>query len=213
MADGPALRALLERSRSLGFLGPGDVDVHVRHALGFATAVRAAPVRAVDLGSGGGVPGLVLAAAVWPDTAWTLLDAGERRCRFLEEAVVRLGLTARVDVLHARAEAAGRMPAQRGQADLIVARSFGPPAVTAECAAGLLRVGGELVVSEPPSGSGDRWPADGLATLGMERLPPTTSPTFHFVTIAQRRPCPDAYPRPIGRPAKRPLFSDGRSPG
>ena len=49
----------------------------------------------------------------------------------------------------------------------MTARSFGPPAATAECAAPLLAVGGLLVVSEPPDGP-DRWPADALAALGLE---------------------------------------------
>lgn len=140
----------LERSQRLGFLGPAPVDAHLAHARGFAVAVEAPPTRFLDLGSGGGVPGLVL-AELWPGAQAVLLEAGERRCGFLREAVGRLGLDGRVAVVRQRAEEAGRSPTWRGGFDLVVARSFGPPAVTAECAAPFLRVGGRLVVSEPPA--------------------------------------------------------------
>jgi hypothetical protein len=110
------------------------------------------PVRALDLGSGGGLPGLVLVSA-WPTTDWCLLDANQRRTEFLQEAVDELGLAGRVTVRRGRAEDLAHDPSLRGTFDLVVARSFGKPAVTAECAAGFLAVGGSLVVSEPPASS------------------------------------------------------------
>ena len=63
-----SLVAILEESRALGFLGPGPVEGHLPHSLAFAAAVEDPPARAVDLGAGGGLPGLVLAALIWPDT-------------------------------------------------------------------------------------------------------------------------------------------------
>ena len=202
-ADG--LRAVLERSRRLGFLGPGSVRVQEDHALGFALGPAiTAPTRMVDLGSGGGVPGLVLAAR-WPEAQIILLDAAERRCAFLTEAVADLGWQARVRVVRARAEEAGRDPELRAAADLVVARGFGPPAVTAECAAPLLTEGGRLVVSEPPDVDADRWPEEGLATLGLISEAEWREP-FHYRSFHQGRPCPEIYPRRTGVPAKRPLF-------
>ena len=202
-ADG--LRAVLERSRRLGFLGPGSVRVKEEHALGFALGPAiTAPNRMVDLGSGGGVPGLVLAAR-WPEAQVVLLDAPERRCAFLTEAVADLGWQARVRVVRARAEQAGRDPELRAAADLVVARGFGPPAVTAECAAPLLAEGGRLVVSEPPDVDADRWPQEGLAKLGLTSEAEWREP-FHYRSFHQERPCPEIYPRRTGVPAKRPLF-------
>jgi len=202
-ADG--LRAVLERSRRLGFLGPGSVRVQEDHALGFALGPAiTAPTRMVDLGSGGGVPGLVLAAR-WPEAQVILLDAAERRCAFLTEAVADLGWQARVRVVRARAEEAGRDPELRAAADLVVARGFGPPAVTAECAAPLLAQGGRLVVSEPPDVDADRWPEEGLAKLGLTSEAEWPDP-YHYRSFHQERPCPETYPRPTGVPAKRPLF-------
>jgi len=202
-----ALDAVLERSRELGYLGPGPVAGHVEHARGFATVAEAEPGRLLDLGSGGGVPGLIL-AELWPNAAVTLLDAGQRRCQFLVEAVEELGWADRVDVVRARAEDAGRRPALRATFDLVVSRGFGPPAVTAECGAPFLRLGGRLVVSEPPTESREhqaRWPAAGLAELGLAPAAAWRKP-FHYQAFVLERPCPDRYPRRVGVPAKRPLF-------
>jgi 16S rRNA (guanine527-N7)-methyltransferase len=181
------------------------VEDHIEHALGFARAVGDdIPSRALDLGSGGGVPGLVL-AVTWPESAWVLLDGQARRVAFLARAITRLGLADRVEALHARAEEAGRDPDLRGAFDLVTSRSFGAPPVVAECAAPLLRVGGRLVVSEPPESSGERWPAAPLADLGLvnER---TIGGAATYTVLRQASPAPERYPRRPGIPERRPLF-------
>lgn len=195
------LRAQLERARTLGFLGPGPVQRHVEHATGFLRALEATRGTVIDLGSGGGVPGLIIGVAR-PDLTLVLVDASAARCRFLEGAVDQLALHA--TVVEGRAELIGR-GSRRGTAAAVVARSFGSPAVTAECAAPLLRVGGLLVVSEPPAPDPSRWPADGLAPLGMEVGP--RSPGSPFVQVLRQVvPCPAGFPRRDGLPTKRPLF-------
>ena len=225
MSAAATLDDVLERSRSLGFLGPGSVRVQVDHALGFAAgptgAAGAAPRRVLDLGSGGGVPGLVL-AHVWRDAEMVLLDAGARRVDFLDSAVAELGLGHRVRVVRGRAEAAGRDPGLRSRFDTVVARGFGPPGVTAECGAPLLEVGGSLLVSDPPvqaeggprpddgsvvgaRGAGERWPAAGLDLLGLVAGRTWATP-YHYRSMVLARPCPERYPRRDGVPAKRPLF-------
>jgi 16S rRNA (guanine527-N7)-methyltransferase len=201
-----ALTEELERSQQLGFLGPGPVADQIRHAAGFAAGLDAPPRRFLDLGSGGGVPGLVLATVTWPESTAVLLDSMERRCTYLREAVDRLGIGDRVGVVRARAEEAGREPALRATFDAVVVRSFGAPAVTAECAAPFLAVGGTVVVSEPPADqAGDRWPADGLAQLGLRPAQAWTVPQ-HFRALVQVEACGERYPRRVGVPAKRPLF-------
>lgn len=199
---GDALDAVLERSRALGFLGPGAASAQRHHAEAFVAVLPEAPAVAVDLGSGGGVPGLVLAAAL-PQIRWVLVDAMSKRTAFLTEAVAELGWGERVEVVTGRAEEFAR--ARRGTVDLVVARSFGPPAVTAECSAPLLRQGGMLVVSEPPGSNGVRWPADGLAELGLALVDVVSGPPT-FVRLRAAEPCPQQYPRRNGVPAKRPLF-------
>jgi 16S rRNA (guanine527-N7)-methyltransferase len=205
---------LLGRAQERGFVGPGTLDAHVDRALDLMVVldqefIRWAVdggeprLRALDLGSGGGLPGLPLALAL-PETRWVLLDGSTTRAAFLTDEVNRLGLQDRVDVVADRAEVAGR-GALRASFDLVVSRSFGAPAVTVECAAPLLRVGGKLVVAEPPGGQPDRWPAEGLARLGMVLGGRESQPTAVQVMI-QSTFCPDAYPRRTGVPSRRPLF-------
>jgi 16S rRNA (guanine527-N7)-methyltransferase len=137
-----------------------------------------------------------------PDLRLVLLDAMEKRTALLNDAVAAMGVTDRVRVVTGRAELLGRDPDLRGAADAVTARSFGPPAATAECAAPLLQVGGLLVVSEPPTGP-DRWPVDHLAQLGLE---PSDVTVDGMKLLRQMSLCPDQYPRRDGLPAKRPLF-------
>ncbi len=196
-----SLLAQLERARALGFLGPGPVAGHIEHATGFLTALHEVSGTVVDLGSGGGVPGLIIGVAR-PDLTVVLVEATAKRVRFLENAAATLALDSQV--VEARAEVVGHS-AMRGTVDAVVARSFGSPAATAECAAPLLRLGGVLVVSEPPVPDPGRWPSAGLAQLGMAVGP--RSDRFPVVQVLhQDAACPATFPRRVGQPAKRPLF-------
>lgn len=195
---------LLASARQQHFLGPGDIQAHVDHSLAFAALVPTPPERAIDLGSGAGVPGIVL-ALLWPASTWTFIDANVRRTEFLRHAVASLHLDDRVEVLTARAEIVGRDPAWRGGVDLVVARGFGPPAVTAECAAPFLRTDGAVVVAEPPGGDPKRWPTAGLELLGLATAGVAATPVA-LQRLRQVAPCPERYPRRVGIPAKRPLF-------
>ena len=150
-----ALLEQLERARALGFLGPGPVTSHVAHAPGVHRRRCASATVGWSIWAAAGECRGWWSALARPDLEVVLVDAMAKRCRFLESAVAALGIS--VTVVEGRAEVVGRGPL-RGSADAVLARSFGPPAVTAECAAPLLRVGGVLIVSEPPEAT-DRWPA------------------------------------------------------
>lgn len=182
------------------------VEDQIRHSLGMVAGRRTEPLAVADLGSGGGVPGLVLARLVWPNATWRLIECGVRRAAFLNEAVASLGLSPRVEVFACRAEEVGRDASMRGSHDVVLARSFGPPAVTAECAAPLLVEGGRILVSEPP-GELDRrrWPAAGLAMLDLVVESAQSAPV-HVVVLRSTASCADRYPRRVGIPSKRPLF-------
>jgi 16S rRNA (guanine527-N7)-methyltransferase len=195
-----ALLRVLARSRDLGFLGPGPVEAHVEHARAYLPALPAAGT-VVDLGTGGGVPGLPL--AVWrPDLHWVLVDVMAKRIAFVRSAVAELGVD--VEVLEGRAEelAADR----RGMADAVVARSLAAPGIAAEYAAPFLKVGGRAVIAEPPGGSADRWPDAGLAELGMRCGQVLGSDTATLQVLEQFAACPPRFPRRTGVAAKRPLF-------
>lgn len=196
----------LEESRARGFLSPQPIDHQISHAEGFATAWASQrdspPAAFLDLGSGGGLPGLVL-AEYWA-TAATLLDAMEKRTVFLQEVLGWPGAPTAVTVRRGRAEELAREPGLEGHFDLVTARSFAPPAVTAECAVRYLRSGGLLLVSEPPEDLG-RWPEAPLAALGLA-VGPRLSAGAGFRVLEKVGPTPPVYPRKSGLPGKRPLF-------
>lgn len=206
------LLRLLAEARRLGFLGPGPIQEHVGHTTGFVGAVASPSGSVLDLGSGGGVPGLVLAALYWTDAVWVLLDANRRRTEFVSTAIDRLGLGDRVRVVQARAEDAGRAQSMRHRFDLVVARAFGPPAVTAECASPFLCPGGRLLVSEPPCPTEGRWPPSGLSMLGLRserRIQSRSQGSIGSASVQvldQITPCPDRFARRVGIPSKRPLW-------
>ena len=160
------LYAALEDQRRLGVLGTSVAEA-VAHSELFLPPL-AGITRVLDLGSGAGVPGLVLA---WrrPDLEVVLLDARQRRTDQLQRLVGRLGLGRRVAVLCGTAEEIGRRTGLTDRFDAVVARSFGPPAEVIAAALPFLRVGGRLVVSEPPAGH-RRWAAGLLADSDLVRL-------------------------------------------
>ena len=213
-----SLLQALQRAQELGFIGEGPLEDHIAHAAGFAEAAIASghglPGRILDLGSGGGLPGLVL-AHLWPAAAIVLLDSMERRTKLLAQAVAASGLQPRVEVIRERAEVAGRNVRLRGSFELVVARSFGPPPVAAECGAPFLQAGGLLVVSEPPPSPDtgevtrpkqpERWPDAALEQLGLRPLR-RAEDRFGYQLLVQEQPCPARFPRRTGVPAKRPLY-------
>jgi 16S rRNA (guanine527-N7)-methyltransferase len=195
---------------ALGFLGPRPLEDQVAHARGFAAAAPRSPASgdtACDLGSGGGLPGLVLAVEVWPESRWVLLEAMAKRAQLLGWAVEHLGIGDRVSVVHGRSEHVGRVgEALRGACWLVTSRGFGAPQTTAEAAAPLLCVGGALIVSEPPDSDGSRWPADGLAQLGLVPQGVVRTERAGYMVLNQATPCPTAYPRAWKRQSRQPLF-------
>ncbi len=176
-SDQPQLLSVLERARTLGFLGPGPLRDHLQHATRYLTAIETisaarsasldgdGPLHVLDLGSGAGLPGLPL--AWWlPRCRFALLDAGQRRCDFLRAAVEELGLQDRAVVAEGRAEKLAHLPGMRARYDVVVSRGFGPPALTVECALGFLKDGGTVLISEPPA----RRPWRDLAASGLDLL-------------------------------------------
>jgi 16S rRNA (guanine527-N7)-methyltransferase len=169
--------ALTEAQR-LGFLGARPIPEVIEHAGAFVEGLNglSADARVIDLGSGGGVPGLVIANDR-PDLQVTLLDRRTKRTDFLERIVHRLGWAERVSVIPT--DVAAFHPDDLF--DAAVARGFGPPAETLAVAARLVRVGGRVVISEPPTG--DRWDVDVLARVGVERVTVSLGRVAVFVRV------------------------------
>jgi 16S rRNA (guanine527-N7)-methyltransferase len=205
-----ALGPVLERARQVGFLGPGPVAEHVAHALGYGDALGygaalaegglgSAPVLLADLGAGGGVPSLPL-LLVHGGLRMVLVEASRKRASFLVWATVELGLAERAEVWCGRAEAFGHDPSRREWFDGVVARGFGPPASTLECGGPLLRLGGRLVVSEPPGYR--RYPGPGVARCGLSLVKLAGG---RAVFVRDRMVEPE-LPRGPKEQARRPLF-------
>lgn len=194
-------------SRARGFFGPGDLAPQVSHAEGFAEVVESfcggPPSEFLDLGSGGGLPGLVLLAR-WRCEG-VLLDSMTRRCRSLREYLTWDDAPGSGRVEEGRAEELGHRRDLRAHFRVVTSRSFGPPAVTAECGAPFLVIGGVLVVAEPPIDDPSRWDEAGLATLGLVARGRRGS-TWGFMVLEKVSPTPPEFPRANGRPARRPLF-------
>jgi 16S rRNA (guanine527-N7)-methyltransferase len=202
------LSRALEESRARGFLGPQPIEPQIIHAEGFAKCWESLretpPTDLLDLGSGGGLPGLVLVER-W-GCRGVFLDSMTKRSNFLHEALLWPGAPEDTEVVTARAEEAARWPELDGKFALVTARSFGPPSVTAECAVRFLEVGGVLIVSEPPrERTEDRWNQKGLDVLGLEALGRSRFGAGYEVLIKVRATAQE-YPRPIGTPKRRPLF-------
>ena len=200
-----------ERLNLTRIVEPLDVArLHLLDALAALPLIDARGARrALDLGSGGGVPGIVLALAR-PDIAWTLVDSVRKKADAMRRFVNALGL-ANVVVVAERAEILGRDPEHRERHDLVAARACAALPVLAELALPLIRVGGALLgwkgtISDEELRSGHTAAAQlgggvpevlptGLAALGDHR----------FVIVEKVEPTPGRYPRRAGEAARHPL--------
>lgn len=157
---------VLSDAQRRGTLGDRPVEEVIEHARCFVTALPDDVDIVLDLGSGAGVPGLIVAVER-PHVRVVLLDRRENRMDALRRDVAAMGLAARVSVVCADARIAAHRPELRASCGAVVARGFGPPAVTAREAVGFLRAGGVLIVSEPPESPENRWDSETLSRLGL----------------------------------------------
>lgn len=144
-------------AQRLGTLGERPVEEVIDHARQFVAALPEGVRRVIDLGTGAGVPGLVIADER-PEVILTLVDRRQTRMDALRQAVAGLGWSERVQVLTAEAEALARQHEHAGMYDAVVCRGLAHPQVTAALARPFLKNGGSLIVSEPPVFDPSRWP-------------------------------------------------------
>jgi 16S rRNA (guanine527-N7)-methyltransferase len=170
-----------------------------------------APGRAIDLGSGGGLPALPLAMAR-PEVRWTLVDSVAKKASILREFVEALGL-ANVTVIADRAEALGRDPSHRQRYDLATARACAALPVLAELALPLVAIGGWLLAWKGPLTEADDEVRRGRAATGQLgggrlRIVDPGLPALgghRFVTVPKERATDARFPRRAGEPGRRPL--------
>ena len=169
--------------------------------------------RVVDVGTGAGFPGLPL-KILHPELEVTLLDALQKRVRFLTEVIDALHLTG-VMAVHARAEEGARQKRYRERFDAAVSRAVAPMAVLAEYALPFVKVGGFLAAQK---GAKFREEAEAaakaIALLGG--APPVMAPVKlpglddvrAVLYVKKARPTPAPYPRKAGTPEKKPLGAE-----
>jgi 16S rRNA (guanine527-N7)-methyltransferase len=206
------VRLLLEANARLNLTRVVEPDavarLHLLDALAALPLLPASAARALDLGSGGGVPGLVLALAR-PSVHWTLVDSVGKKADALRSFAEALGL-ANVSVRAERAEVLGRGPA-RESFDLVTARACAALPVLAEYALPLLAVGGTLLAWKGPI-SEDELAAGATASSllggGMPEVRPTGVGALgdhRFVLVRKQRATHGRWPRRPGEPARRPI--------
>ncbi len=133
--------ALADQGEERGLIGPLELPrLWTRHVLNSAIAAPIFHGAAADIGSGAGLPGLVLAIAR-PDVNWTLVEPMERRVNWLSEQVKDLGLS-NVEVLRSRAEEVRAT----GKFDFVTARAVSALRTLIPFTVPLLRDGGELAL-------------------------------------------------------------------
>jgi hypothetical protein len=197
-----AVRAVLFDAQERGFVGSVDLDQAIAHALRFIDDLEPpTPRTAADLGSGAGLPGLVLAAIGLPSTRWSLVERSRARADFLVRVVHRLQLGGRVRVEHCDVQAFARSEG-RHQFDLVVARSFAPLPSLLEYGAPLLVAEGRIITSVAP----ELTCPEILVELGLQRRREWSGMEGRFVEYRLEGDCPDRYPRAPATLRARPLF-------
>lgn len=173
--------------------------LHVADALTLLPLLPARPHRLADVGSGGGVPGIVLAIAR-PDIAVTLIESTAKKAEFLRAAAAELGL-GNVKVEPIRAEAAGRGPMRETFA-VATARAVATMPWLVEWMLPLLSVGGVMLAMKGPRVAEEMPAAERAVKIlggGSAEIIPTGLPgqeSHLVVRIAKKRRTDRRYPRP-----------------
>jgi 16S rRNA (guanine527-N7)-methyltransferase len=190
-----------------GLIGPGErARIWDRHLLNSAVVAELLPAKSliVDLGSGAGLPGLVLAMLL-PDAELVLVEPMERRTVFLGECAVALEL-ANVTVRRGRAEdLAGQL-----KADVVVSRAVAKLDRLAGLAAGLARPGAQVLAIKGSSAAAEVQAAGPMLrqlavtdveilSVGEKLLPQPTTVVRFRTSAHNRRVTAGTGRRPVGR--------------
>ena len=203
---------LLEKNKVMNLTAiTGERDVATLHLLDCAALLAQADMRGktvIDVGTGAGFPGMVL-AILEPSARFTLLDSLGKRVDFLREVCEQLGLK-NVTCVHARAEefAAGH----RERFDIATSRAVAQLNVLSELTLPLVKVGGLFAAMKSTSTDEEIAAArSAIAQLGGQLAGctdypvPETDVIHRIVRIEKVRPTPKQFPRAFARIKKAPL--------
>ncbi len=188
--------------------------IEIRHFLDSISVLKALDmkpgVRAIDVGTGAGFPGLPL-RMVTPDLHMALLEATGKKTQFLKHVVDTLKLSD-VSVVNLRAEEAGQATAHRETYDVVLARAVARLPALVEYLLPLCKVGGRCIAMKGDTAAGELRDAEkALRILGGQaggiikvELPEISEP--HYLVIIEKiAPTPALFPRKPGTPTKSPL--------
>jgi 16S rRNA (guanine527-N7)-methyltransferase len=194
---------LLEANRKVNLTGAKDAGALAPHLLDALTLASEVSGSLVDVGSGGGLPGIPLALAT--GVRVLLIEPTAKKAAFLEAALRELGITGAVAA--ERAEVVGRDAQFREQFAFATARAVSSAPTVAELTLPLVRVGGRALLQrgllEPRERQAleDAAPMLGAALLEDRRL----DGDRRILILEKRRPTEQRFPRRNGVPEKRPL--------
>ncbi len=159
----------------------------------------------IDVGSGGGLPGIPLAITM-PQVKFTLLEATRKKADFLREVTDTLDLT-NVDIVNDRAETIGQdREHHREKYDVVLARAVGRMPVLLELAAPLAKIEGHILAIKGERVSEELTRAKpALHLLHCQLLGTVRTPTGMIVIVQKLRRTPKLYPRRPGEPRRVPL--------
>lgn len=162
-----ALKPVLSAAQKIGALSGAPIDQIISHALWFSKAIPRSAKRVIDLGSGAGVPGLIVAFDR-PELELVLVDRRSGRTDSLTRAVMALDLGSRVSVRCSEIDDLVRDSNFSKQFDAAISRGLGPPLETLRLSRDLVKPGGVVIISEPPPAAQSRWNLDEVSNLGLE---------------------------------------------
>jgi 16S rRNA (guanine527-N7)-methyltransferase len=162
-----ALEPVLSTAQKIGALSGAPIEQIISHALWFAQAIPSSAKRVIDLGSGAGVPGLIVAFDR-PELELVLVDRRSGRTDSLIRSVLALKLGSRVSVKCSEIGDLVRDGKFFKQFDAAISRGLGPPLETLKLSRDLVKPGGVVVISEPPLTTQSRWNPDDVSSLGLE---------------------------------------------
>ena len=164
----------------------------------------------IDVGTGGGFPGIPLAVYA-PEKQFTLLDSLNKRLKIIDELAGELGIK-NITLVHGRAEDAARAKEHREKYDLCVSRAVSNLATLSEYCLPFIKVGGYLLAYKGPGAEEEvKEAAKALKTLGgsLVDIRETSMEEYgldhRILVIKKVRNTPKAYPRKAGTPLKEPL--------
>jgi len=208
------LALLMERSRQLNLTAIRDAEeIRVRHfedSLRILDAADFSGAQVLDIGSGAGFPGLVIAIAR-NDTRVTALDATGKKVTFMREVCDTLGLS-NVTVLHGRAEALAHDKQYRETFDIVTARGVTALPALCELSLPFLRTGGWMLAMKDRAESCEAAPLFGGVMSEPFTYALSSGIGHTIIRVEKRTETPPKFPRSWGQIKKNPPIGPADGP-